>query len=54
MPRLSCCFCVLSGEKELRIAGRLNPELAQTYLDLEVKIGHTFRHNRSLADILKG
>ena len=52
MPRLSCVFCILSGERELRIAARLNPALAGEYIDLEERIGHTFKNGRSLAAIL--
>lgn len=52
MPRLSCVFCVLAGEKELVLAARLNPELAQTYAELEERIDHTFQNKRSMADII--
>ncbi|MBG17158.1 MAG: phosphoadenosine phosphosulfate reductase [Euryarchaeota archaeon] len=52
MKRLSCCFCVLAGEQDLKIAAKLNPTLLDKYLDLEKKIGHTFRHGKSLADIV--
>lgn len=51
MPRLSCCFCVLAGEKDLALAAQLRPELAQRYVDLEAQIGHTFRAKKSLAEI---
>ena len=52
MPRLSCRFCVLAGERELVLAARLNPELAQEYVDLERRIDHTFQNGRSMADIV--
>lgn len=51
MPRLSCCFCVLAGKDDLALAAKLRPELAQKYVDLEAKIGHTFQNKRSLAEI---
>lgn len=51
MHRLSCCFCVLAGEKDLALAAQLRPELAQRYVDLEAQIGHTFRATKSLAQI---
>jgi 3'-phosphoadenosine 5'-phosphosulfate sulfotransferase (PAPS reductase)/FAD synthetase len=52
MRRLSCVFCVLASDSDLRIAARLNPDLARVYTDLEVRIGHTFKAGRSLADIV--
>ena len=52
MRRLSCSFCVLSGERDLILAARLRPDMAQEYVELEERIGHTFRHNLSMADIV--
>ena len=52
MPRLSCVFCVLAGERELRLAARLNPALADEYVAVEERIGHTFKHGRSIASIV--
>lgn len=52
MRRLSCCFCVLAGEKDLQRAGDLRPELAREYVELENRIGHTFRSGKSLAEII--
>lgn len=52
MPRLSCVFCVLAGERELVLAARLNPDLAQRYVSLEERIGHTFQNKRSMAEIV--
>lgn len=51
MPRLSCCFCVLSGRRELILAARLNPALVQDYVALEDEIGHTFRKDMSIRSI---
>ena len=44
MPRLSCVFCVLAGQKELTLAAE--------YVALESRIGHTFQNGRSMADIV--
>lgn len=52
MPRLSCVFCVLAGRKDLVIAARLNPGLAQEYLAVEQKLGHTFKADLSMAEIV--
>jgi 3'-phosphoadenosine 5'-phosphosulfate sulfotransferase (PAPS reductase)/FAD synthetase len=43
MPRLSCCFCVLSTKSALVLAAQHNPELAAEYAAVEVRIGHQFR-----------
>jgi len=52
MSRLSCVFCVLASEGDLRIAAKANPELAAEYIATEVEIGHTFKNGRSLAEIV--
>lgn len=52
MPRLSCVFCVLAGRRELILAARHNPELAAEYLRIERKIGHTFKADLSMAQIV--
>lgn len=52
MPRLSCVFCVLSGRRELVLAARLNPGLAEQYLQVERKVGHTFRADLSMEQIV--
>jgi 3'-phosphoadenosine 5'-phosphosulfate sulfotransferase (PAPS reductase)/FAD synthetase len=51
MPRLSCTFCIFAPRNALLIAGRHNPELLARYVDVEKKIGHTFRQKQSLAEI---
>lgn len=53
MPRLSCVFCVFAPKSALTIAAKHNPELFQKYVDVEKKIGHTFRHNFSLEEVKK-
>jgi 3'-phosphoadenosine 5'-phosphosulfate sulfotransferase (PAPS reductase)/FAD synthetase len=52
MPRLSCVFCVLAGHRELVLAARLNPELADAYVAVEVEVGHTFKKGMSIASIV--
>lgn len=52
MTRLSCCFCVLASEASLVRAAQLNPELAQEYLAVEVRINHRFRNDLSMSDII--
>jgi 3'-phosphoadenosine 5'-phosphosulfate sulfotransferase (PAPS reductase)/FAD synthetase len=43
MGRLSCVFCIYSPRAALMIAARANPELLDTYIALEQKIGHTLQ-----------
>jgi 3'-phosphoadenosine 5'-phosphosulfate sulfotransferase (PAPS reductase)/FAD synthetase len=53
MPRLSCCFCVLASKSALIRAAQLAPDLAAEYARVEEKIGHTFQHGRSMAQIIE-
>ena len=50
--RLSCVLCVLASDNDLKVGARLRPELAARYVELEDKMGHTFRANQSLRDII--
>jgi len=52
MPRLSCMFCVLAGRKELVLSARLNPAMAQEYLAVERLVGHSFKADLSMAEIV--
>ncbi len=52
MSRLSCRLCVLASRADLVCAARLNPELADRYADVEDRIGHRFRNDLSMADII--
>lgn len=52
MPRLSCVLCVLAGRRELVLAARLNPDLAREYAAVEARIGHTFKADLSMAQII--
>jgi 3'-phosphoadenosine 5'-phosphosulfate sulfotransferase (PAPS reductase)/FAD synthetase len=53
MSRLSCVFCVLASERDLCIAAKLNPALAQTYAELEERIDHRFRNDLSMREIIE-
>lgn len=50
--RLSCMFCIMGCDNDLRNAARLNPELAQKYIDLEERTGYTMFASGSLAEKL--
>ena len=52
MSRLSCCFCVLAAQDDLRTAARLRPELAQVYVDTEARIGHKWTATKTLSEII--
>ena len=52
MPRLSCCFCVLASRSALVLAAQLAPELAAEYAAVEVRIGHRFTKDLSMAQII--
>jgi 3'-phosphoadenosine 5'-phosphosulfate sulfotransferase (PAPS reductase)/FAD synthetase len=51
MPRLSCCFCIFAPRSALLLAGRHNPGLLAQYVEVERRIGHTFRRELPLADV---
>jgi 3'-phosphoadenosine 5'-phosphosulfate sulfotransferase (PAPS reductase)/FAD synthetase len=52
MPRLSCSFCVFASKPALVRAAQLRPDLAQEYLTVEKEIGHRFKDDLSMADII--
>jgi 3'-phosphoadenosine 5'-phosphosulfate sulfotransferase (PAPS reductase)/FAD synthetase len=51
MPRLSCCYCIFSPRSALLLAGKHNPELLAQYVEVERRIGHTFRLELPLASV---
>lgn len=53
LPRLSCSFCVLSSKHALVRAAQLRPDLAAEYAAVEARIGHKFRQNLSMAEIVE-
>ena len=52
MSRLSCRFCVLSSRADLVCSARLNPDLADRYAEVERRIGHRFRTDLTMADVI--
>lgn len=52
MTRLSCSFCVLASRDDLVTAARLRPAKAAEYLALEQRIGHKFKADLSMAEIV--
>jgi 3'-phosphoadenosine 5'-phosphosulfate sulfotransferase (PAPS reductase)/FAD synthetase len=52
MPRLSCCFCVFAPKSALILAGKHNRALLERYVEVERAIGHQFRNDLAIADIL--
>ncbi|MGW5456615.1 phosphoadenosine phosphosulfate reductase domain-containing protein [Nocardia sp. NPDC003979] len=52
MPRLSCSFCVLASRSALIRAAQLRPDLAADYATVEASIGHRFRQDLPIDDII--
>jgi len=52
MTRLSCSLCVLGSRADLVRAAQLRPSLAAEYAELEAEIGHRFRNDLSMAEII--
>jgi 3'-phosphoadenosine 5'-phosphosulfate sulfotransferase (PAPS reductase)/FAD synthetase len=53
MSRLSCAFCVMASKQDLIIAARANPDLAQEYARVEVKVGKRFTNKLSMAEVIQ-
>jgi DNA sulfur modification protein DndC len=52
MSRLSCVFCIMASQQDLRTAARLKPDLYRTYVELEKRVGHTLAMDgRGLEDV---
>lgn len=51
-PRLSCVFCIFAPRDVLVAAARENPELADEYVAVEVRIGHRFKDDLTMADVV--
>lgn len=51
MPRLSCCFCIFAPPAALMIAGYHNRQKLASYVGVEDRSGHTFRHRFALRSI---
>ncbi|WIV61921.1 phosphoadenosine phosphosulfate reductase family protein [Amycolatopsis nalaikhensis] len=52
MTRLSCSLCVLASRADLIRAAQLRPDLAAEYAAVEAEIGHRFRNDMSMSDII--
>ena len=53
MPRLSCSFCVLAPAGALIKAAQLRPDKAREYAQLERRIGHSFKADLTMAEIVQ-
>ncbi|WP_243754153.1 phosphoadenosine phosphosulfate reductase family protein [Labedaea rhizosphaerae] len=53
MTRLSCSLCVLASRADVVRGAQLRPELAAEYAALESEIGHRFRVDLSMAQIIE-
>jgi 3'-phosphoadenosine 5'-phosphosulfate sulfotransferase (PAPS reductase)/FAD synthetase len=52
MPRLSCRFCVLASRSALVLAAQLDPVGARQRAELETEMGHQFRADLSMREII--
>jgi 3'-phosphoadenosine 5'-phosphosulfate sulfotransferase (PAPS reductase)/FAD synthetase len=52
MPRLSCRFCVLASRSALILAARLDPAGARLRAEAEDRMGHRFRRDLSMWDVI--
>jgi 3'-phosphoadenosine 5'-phosphosulfate sulfotransferase (PAPS reductase)/FAD synthetase len=52
MPRLSCRFCIFAPRPALIRAGHMNRALLEEYAAVEREIGHSFRADLKIGDIL--
>jgi len=53
MPRLSCRFCVLASRPALIRAAQLDPAGALRRLAMEQRMGHRFRADLSMAQVIE-
>lgn len=53
MPRLSCVYCVFAPKSALVLAGKHNLPLLREYVAVEKEIGHSFRENFKIAEVLE-
>lgn len=52
MSRLSCVFCVLASRRDLLLAARRMPEMAEQRAAAEARMGHRFRLDASMAELI--
>lgn len=54
MTRLSCCFCIMASEHDLKTAAILKPELAAKYIEVEDRLNFTMSMSKKpLKEIIK-
>ncbi|MFF4699893.1 hypothetical protein [Streptomyces chattanoogensis] len=51
--RCSCSICILASLRDLLLNSRRRPRLANLYAAVEQEIGHRFKRDRSLAEIIE-
>lgn len=51
LPRASCVLCIYAPRAALQLAGAAHPELLAEYVQLEQRIGHTFRRDLPIAQV---
>lgn len=51
MSRLSCCFCIMANDNDLRIAAKQNPGLYRRYVLKERELNFTIRQGKTLEQI---
>lgn len=54
MSRLSCVFCIMASEADLRTAARLMPDLYRRYVHAEQRHGHTLSMSRRSLEQITG
>lgn len=50
--RLSCMFCIMGSANDLQHAARVNPQLADKYVEIEQRTGHSFFHKKTLESVI--
>lgn len=54
MKRLSCCFCIMACQSDLKTAARLKPQLAAKYIEMEERLNFTMFMSRTpLKELIK-
>ncbi len=51
MSRLSCCFCIMASDDDLRVSATQNPELYRRYVLKERELDFTVRQGKTLEQI---
>ena len=48
--RMSCVFCIFGSKNDLNNGAKARPELFRKYVELEGRMGHTFRNGQTLEE----